>query len=162
MTFVVLSWTWAKSVLRHFSPIQMKASRAKRTIVWFQSPEGVLSFLTDSPGARPETGALADMLRFSVVVRVPAASSVTVSAASATGLSTVVSFCTSDVQSAFFVTLRLTVVPLETDACLPVPATFCCFTPKCASSFCSSKIVFAVEYSGMSCWTRVRCSRTQL
>ena len=101
-------------------------------------------------------GAFEDMLRFSVVVRVPAASSVTVSAASATGLSTVVSFCTSDVQSAFFVTLRVTVVPAETDACLPVPATFCCFTPMCVSSFFSSKTVFPVVYSAMSCWTRSR------
>ena len=128
-------------------------------VVWLWRPVGVFSSRTLFPGVSDMLAALA-WFRFSVVVRVSKVVSSFVTTASDTGLSTVVTFCTSVVQSEFFVTLRVTAVPLPTLAALPAETPS--FTPWCASSFCSSKIVFDVKYSGTSCWTRVRCSSTQL
>ena len=79
-----------------------------------------------------------------------------------TDFSLIVSFCTSLVQSGFLVTLRLTIVPDETDAFLPVEATDDCLTPRCCSSLRLSNAVSDVPYSATSCCTVSRRSMTQL
>ena len=127
-------------VLRH-TRLNHPAIRAKVVIVWFQSPPSVFSFRT-LPSPSPSS-AFDAWLRFTVTVRVPRCVRVVSDTAPDTGFSCTVSLITSVVQSSFLRSWRRTITPPPALAICPVPCTFCCFTPRCCSSYLFSKVVSA-------------------
>ena len=152
----------SRSDRSHPSPVSPTGSFVVLLTVLFQSPPSVFSLLRVSPTASPDLPSCAFWLRSVLISVVPRSVLRYSTVAPVTGFSLIVSFCTSLVQSGFFVTLRRTIVPDETDAFFPVPATDACLTPRCSSSFRLSNAVSDVPYSATSCCTVSRRSTTQL